>query len=665
MDLALVALVGLPVAAGLALLVAGRPVARVAAAVAIAVLAVVLGLAVLVAVARPAVELPLPAGIDAGLAVDGLSAVLVLLVAAVAPAVGVFAAAEVDARHRFFGLLLVFVGAMLATVTATNLVTLLAAWEVMGATSFALIAHHWTAPRPPVSGTTAFLVTRTADVGLYLAAGAALAGGAGTLALADLPGAAAGWRDLLTAGLVVAALGKSAQLPFSFWLARAMDGPSAVSALLHSATMVAAGGYLLLRVQPLLAASSWAGPVVAWTGAATVVLLGLVALAQTDLKQLLAASTCSQIGFVVLAAGVGGTAGGTLQLLAHAATKALLFLVAGAWLTALGTRQLPALRGAAWRWPLVGVLFAVGTLSLAGVPPLSVFFGKDAVLAAAAEASSALYAAGLAGVLVSAAYAAAALAAVLGRAPDDPAPDDPAPDDPAPDDAARAVERPGTGEVPWAARLPLVPLAVASAALGAAAEPVRAALGASGEPSPSLAEALLSGALSVAVVLAVLVPARAGLRGDAVLPELPALLRSGVRVAPLRNRLGLERLARRGVAAPTMALAQLLATADDRAAAGVARLGAGVRASARGAAVVDDRVVSGAVRISTTTGRLATGVAGFRVETVIVGGVRWVGAAARALGRLARRPQTGQLHHYYAQAVGALAVLALFLLLVR
>jgi NADH-quinone oxidoreductase subunit L len=629
-DIALVGLVTLPVAAGLALLIAGRPAARVAAPAAVVVLVAALGLAVLVAVSRPAVSLPLLAGIDAGLAVDGLSAVMVSLVTAVALAVAVFAAAEVDARHRFFGLLLVFVGAMLLTVTATNLVTLLAAWEVMGAMSFALIAHHWTSPRAPASGTTAFLVTRTADVGLYVAAGAALAGGVGTLALADLPSAAGGWRDVLIVGLVVAAVGKSAQLPFSFWLARAMDGPSPVSALLHSATMVAAGGYLLLRVQPLLAGSGWAGPVVAWVGAATVVLLGLVALAQTDLKQLLAASTCSQIGFIVLAAGVGATAGGTLQLVAHAATKALLFLVAGAWLTALGTKQLSTLRGAARRWPLIGVLFAVGALSLAGLPPLSVFFGKDAVLAAAAAASPALYAVGLVGVVVSAAYASAALAPVLGQAPDEPGYDS---------------EQRGTREVPMMARLPLVPLAVAAAVLGAVAEPIRATLGASAEPSPTTSEALLSAVLSAAVVLAVLLPARAALRSPASggrppLAELPRVLRVGSRVGPLRGWLGLERLAVRGIAAPTMALA-------------------------RGLSVVDDRVVDGTVRAAAAGARAAAALADRRLDQPLSGFVDRLGGAGRALGRLARRPQTGQLHHYYAQAAGALAVLALFLVLVR
>jgi len=625
-ELALVGLVAVPILTGIGLLAAGRPAGRIAAPLAIAGAAVTLVLAVLAAAGRPATSMPLLAGIDAGLAVDGLSAVMVLVVTAVALGVTVFAAAEMDAPHRFFGLLLVFVGAMLVTVTATNLLTLLGGWEVMGAMSYALIAHHWTQPRPPASGVVAFLVTRTADVGLYLAAGAALAGGVGTLAIAQLPQAGTGWRDLLTAGLVIAALGKSAQLPFSFWLSRAMDGPSPVSALLHSATMVAAGGYLLLRVEPLLSGSGWAGPLVAWVGATTVVLLGLVALAQTDLKQLLAASTCSQLGFIVLAAGAGGTAGGTLQLVAHAATKSLLFLVAGAWLTALGTRQLASLRGAARRWPLVGLLFAVGALSLAGVPPLSIFFGKDAVLAAAAAASPALYVAGLVGVVVSAAYSSSALVAVLGRAPAG--------------DPGYDTEQPGTRQVPRLAALPLVPLAIGAAVLGVAAEPVRAALGAFGEPSPTPLEALVSGVLSAAVVLAVLLPARAALRGAALLPELPGLVRAGARVGPLPAWLGLERMAIAGVAAPTMALARALSAFDER-------------------------VVDGAVWATAATVRSAAGLAAGRVDARISAAVRGVGGAGRALGRLARRPQTGLLHQYYAQAVGALAVLALFLVLVR
>ena len=163
-----------------------------------------------------------------------------------------------------------------------------------------------------------------------------------------------GWPLHLAAlGVLAAALGKAAQLPASFWLSHARDGPSPVSALLHSAAMVAMGGYLLLRTAPLLAASGWADDAAAWAGALTAVALGVVAVAQFDLKQLLAASTASQLGLVVLAAGVGGTAAGAVHLVAHALVKSLLFMLAGLWLHALGTKELEGLRSAAARAAVV------------------------------------------------------------------------------------------------------------------------------------------------------------------------------------------------------------------------------------------------------------------------------------------------------------------------
>jgi NADH-quinone oxidoreductase subunit L len=324
--------VGAPLLAGLALLVAGRRADRWAAPAGVVVAALVLAAAVPVAVVRPALDVPLLAGIPAGLGVDGLSAVLLVCVAAVTLAVLVYAAGEFgpgEARARFFGLMLLFAGSMLVTVAATTLVALLAGWEVMGATSYALIGYWWTDPQRVRAATVAFVTTRAADLGLYLAAGAALAGGAGGLRLDAVAHTSSPWVHVVAAGVVAAAIGKSAQLPVSFWLSRAMAGPSPVSALLHSATMVAAGGYLLLRLRPLLAATGWAGPVVAWVGALTALLLGAVAVAQRDLKQLLAASTCAQVGYIVLAAGVGQVSGGVAQLVAHAATKSLLFLTAG------------------------------------------------------------------------------------------------------------------------------------------------------------------------------------------------------------------------------------------------------------------------------------------------------------------------------------------------
>lgn len=616
-------LVGLPLVAGVVLALLGRRADRTAPVVAVAVAVVATALAVTAAVLRPTVRAPLLLGVDAGLAVDGLSAVLVVTVAVVAVAVAVYSAGELgagQARARFFGLLLMFVAAMLVTVTATTLATLLMAWEAMGATSYALIGYWWRDPERVGGGLTAFLTTRAADLGLYLAAGAALAGGVPGLRLDALAEVDGGWRDAVAGGVVLAALGKSAQLPFSFWLSRAMAGPSPVSALLHSATMVAAGAYLLLRVGDLLAATVWAGPLVAWVGVLTALGLGAVALAQRDLKQLLAASTCSQLGVVVLAAGVGGAAAGTGQLVAHAATKSLLFLAAGAWLTALGTRDLVALRGAARRYPGVGAAATAGLLTLAGVPPLSLWLTKDQVLAAALEQSSALYVLGLLAAGVSAAYSAKALLILWAPLP-------------AEGETAYDIKERGTRHVTGLMTAPLAALSVLAVALGATGLWIfggeyRRLLGASAEPAPAPWEY----ASSAAVVLAVLVAAT-------VLSRRPVRA-PGAGTAPLLGWLGLERAAHAVVVDPAYALAGALARFDDR------WVDGGVRAVAA---------------LGSTVGRLAD----TRVEVSVDGVVRAVAAGTRRLGSIARRPQTGQLHQYYAQAVVVLAVLSVLLILVR
>ncbi|HEV2260189.1 MAG TPA: proton-conducting transporter membrane subunit [Streptosporangiaceae bacterium] len=612
-----------PLAAGAVLAAAGRRVNAAAPWIGVAAAAVTLVLACAAAAARPAAAAPLFAGIPATAGVDGLSAVMVVTVAAVTLAVLVFAAGDLGPGEnlgRFFGLMLVFAGAMLVTVTATTLALLLMGWEVMGATSYALIGYWWHQPRRVGAANVAFLTTRAADLGLYLAAGAALAGGVGGLALARLAGASPPWLDVITAGILAAALGKSAQLPFSFWLSRAMQGPSPVSALLHSATMVAAGGYLLLRVQPLLDASGWGRPAAAWAGAVTALALGLVAVAQDDLKQLLAASTCAQIGFVVLAAGAGGVAGGTMQLVAHAAVKSLLFLGAGAWLTALGTRKLAALRGAARRYPLVGTAFTVGAVALAGLPPASLWVTKDEVLAAALRHGPALYATGLAAAVVSAVYSVKALWYVWQPAPAGAA-------------AGYDTEQPGTRRVTRVAAAPLLVLAVPAAALGVLAlpviaDPLRDTLGAAAEPAAAWWQ------LTLSAVLAIAASVLAWRRAPAGVP-VPAAVTGW-----LARWLDLERAADLLVTRPVLALARLLAAFDDR---------------------VLDRVPAAIAR-----GTLALAGAAARADDADVDGlVRQVAAGARRLGQLARRPQTGQLHTYYIQAVVAFAALALVFIVVR
>lgn len=626
--LALWLLVALPAVVGALLCLAGRRAERAAAPLAVGVAGAGVVLAVVVAVTRPVVSVPFVAGTPFALAVDGLAALVVPAVATVTLLVLVFAAADVErSRARFHGLMLLFAAAVAVTATATTLPALLVGWEVMGAASYALIGFHWREPARVAGGATAFLTTRTADLGLYLAAGAALAGGAG-LGLDALPDAAGGWSHLAAAGVLVAALGKAGQLPFSFWLSAAMRGPSPVSALLHSAAMVAMGGYLLLRTGPLLAATGWAATTAAWVGASTALVLGAVALAQRDLKQLLAASTCAQLGFVVLAAGVSAIGGGVAQLVAHAATKALLFLVAGAWLTALGTKQLTALRGAARRWPLVGGCATVGALALAGVAPLSLWATKDAVLAVARERSPALYAVGLAAAALAAAYSAKVLAVIWRPGPAGRGP-------------AAAGERTGTRRVPPLAQAPLVVLAVGAAVLGVLALPPF-----SGGPVPGPVELVASAALALAVIGVVL---RRGV------PEPDWAVAWS----------GLDRAVRAIVVGPVLRLSGALARFDDqvldRAVTAAAR---GGLAAARAAARFDDHVLDRAVTAVPPAG-LAVARGAARVDDRGVdAAVRALAAGTRRLGEVVRRPQTGQLHHYYLQAAAVLAVAVALLLVV-
>ncbi|MCA0143803.1 NADH-quinone oxidoreductase subunit L [Blastococcus sp. LR1] len=612
-------LVLLPAVAGTLLLLLGRRADRAAGPLAVLVTLGTALLAAVVAAERPGLSVPFLGIVEGGdlrVAVDGLSAVLVVLVATVGLLVTVFAVTDLPAhgaRARFFGYFLLFIAAMLATVTAATLPTLLLAWEVMGATSYALIGYRWQEHKKLDAGTRAFLTTRAGDLGLYVAAGAALAG-TGTLVLADLPAADGGWRHLAAAGILAAALGKSAQLPFSAWLSGAMAGPSPVSALLHSATMVAAGGYLLLRTQPLLQASGWAATTTAWIGALTALVLGAVAVAQRDLKQLLAASTAAQIGFVVLAAGAGVIAGGTAQLVAHAAVKAALFVAAGAWLTALGTKQLSGLRGAARRYPGVGAAATVAGLALAGIPPLSLWATKDEILAGVD--SAALRIVVLAAALLSAVYAGRMLAVVLSRPAGEEAFDEEG-------RGTRRVPALGTGV---AGLLAVVAAGLGVLALPVVAEPVKRFLAAEGEPSPGAAEFLLSGSLAVLGLAVTVVLAR-------VRPGLFGALQRG----PLGAWVGLGRLL-----SPRPALAV-----------------------ARALAIVDDKVVDGAVRSVATAARRVAGALSRADRDVVDGAVRAVARGARRAGAAARRPQTGLLHQYYAQAAAGLALLFALLLLVR
>lgn len=357
-----------------------------------AVLAITLAIAIWAATLVPSAEWPWWGPVlRPHLAVVGIARIMIVLVPVIALPVVAYAVSSMrdDAGlARLVALLVAFTGAMELLVTASDLLTVLVGWELVGAASWALIGFEWRDASRPRAALDAFIVVRVGDLGLYLAAGALFAatGSLDIAALGVLHGTA---LTIVAGGILVAAAAKSAQLPFSPWLFSAMAGPTPASALLHSATMVAAGAYLLARVAPALTGAVWFGPAVAWLGLATALAGGVVATLQSDLKRALAASTSAQYGLMLVAIGAGVPAAAAVHLVAHAAFKALLFLGAGVVLHSAGTLDLSKLRlGTAL--PRVARLFGVGTLALAAVPPLGGAYSKEQVLAAATGGPTAM-----------------------------------------------------------------------------------------------------------------------------------------------------------------------------------------------------------------------------------------------------------------------------------
>lgn len=330
--------------------------------------------------------------LTAGLQLDGLSRFMALLVAAIALPIQCYAIeqmAEEKGKGWFFAMLTFFVGAMLAMVLSNSFVLLFAAWEAVGLASFLLIGFWFRKDEARSAAQRAFLMTRLGDLGLLLAWLLALRFTGNTNIAAFLASVGAGnftggTLTLLALLFFAGAIGKSAQLPLTAWLPRAMAGPTPVSALIHSATMVAAGVYLVLRLFALFAAAPGALNVVLWIGAATALFSGVVATAQSDLKRVLAWSTSSQLGEMMFALGLAGPIAAAYHLATHAVFKSTLFLAAGAVDHATGTRELKRLGKLARALPLTCVVFIAAALALAGVWPLSGYWSEDKILAIAA-----------------------------------------------------------------------------------------------------------------------------------------------------------------------------------------------------------------------------------------------------------------------------------------
>ena len=321
--------------------------------------------------------------------VDPLAAVLLVLATTVSFLVQVYSLGYLahDPRYPSYATLVaIFTGSMVTVVVADDLWMLLVGWELMGACSYFLIAHHWELPEARAGAVKAFLMTRTADLGLLFAI-MVLGQRFGTYRISAILRAVselALQRDqmLLPAVLIViAVLGKSAQVPFHSWLPDAMPGPTPISALIHAATMVAAGVYLVARMDPLFLSSPSALTLLGLAAAVTMFVGALYATFSNDLKRVLAWSTVSQLAYMFGALAAGAWNAAVLHLLAHGAFKALLFLAAGSVVHAVGgATSLDAMGGLRDKLPDTFITMTLGFGALAGVVPLVGFFSKDAIV---------------------------------------------------------------------------------------------------------------------------------------------------------------------------------------------------------------------------------------------------------------------------------------------
>ncbi|GGS87918.1 NADH-quinone oxidoreductase subunit 5 family protein [Streptomyces violaceus] len=333
--------------------------------------------------------------IELALHIDGFAALVAVVVGLVASCVQIYSTGYLrdDPRYSSYAALVsLFTSAMFLVVYSGDLIVLLVGWEVMGICSYFLVGHYWETPEARAASLKAFLVTKLGDVpfliGLF-----ALATDAGSFRITKVLGAvASGALDhptLIALLLLAGVAGKSAQFPLHTWLPDAMAGPTPVSALIHAATMVAAGVYFIARLLPVFEASQAAMVVLAVMAAVTMAGSALAALAQDDIKRVLAYSTIGQLGYMSGALAVGDRGAAVFHLLSHGAFKALLFLAAGVIIHAAGTNSLAAMsrmRNLRDRVPDAYWTMTVALLALAAIPPFSGFFSKEAVLGVAEHA---------------------------------------------------------------------------------------------------------------------------------------------------------------------------------------------------------------------------------------------------------------------------------------
>jgi NADH-quinone oxidoreductase subunit L len=613
----------LPLLGFVAVLGLSRSLGDRAARIAVGVSAFVFALSIVIAVqviAAPATYLrAMPTWISVGdlhvtfsLLVDQLTAVMLLVVTGVGFLVHVYSLGYMhgDERYpRFFAYLNLFLASMLVLVLGSNLLTLFLGWELVGLSSYLLIGFWFEKAEYATAAKKAFITNRVGDVSFMVAMFLAFA----TFGTLDLVGIVDGAASLepatafaLTALLLGGAVAKSAQIPLFVWLPDAMAGPTPVSALIHAATMVTAGVYLLVRLSPIVVGSLDAMTLIAWIGALTALMAALIAVRQDDIKKILAYSTVSQLGFMFIGVGVGAFREGIFHLVTHAFFKGLLFLAAGSVMHAMANRtdvwQMGGLRRA---MPVTFWTSAVAWLAISGVPPFAGFFSKDQILTEAyLHGFGAVWAIGLVTAALTAFYMSRWFFLVFLGRPRHPAGVHP-------------------HESPRSMTVPLVVLAVLSAVGGLALNPVHdgplyrflgptvgdtGALGLT--PAGALTEATL---IPIAIVVALVGIAAAWLA------YLRRDLSAGRVAEPLRGTLA-ELFERKFF--------------------------------------VDELYETVFVRFG---GALARGVVWFDTR-VVDGAVNGAGGASMALARVGRRAQSGLVRAYLGvMAAGALVLLAVLL----
>jgi NADH-quinone oxidoreductase subunit L len=339
-----------------------------------------------------------------GLTLDQLSRTMAVLVSGVGALIHIYSLGYMrddEGKSRYFAALSLFMFAMLGIVLANNFVMLFMFWELVGFTSYLLIGHWFYRNAAAEAAKKAFITTRIGDFGFMV--GILMVWMAtGSVAFAEVAPRISGLTNhptfLTIAALLIfcGAVGKSAQFPLHVWLPDAMEGPTPISALIHAATMVAAGVYMLVRVAFVIQSSQTALSVIAWIGTITAVMAALIATQQNDIKRILAYSTLSQLGYMVMAVGLASNDAAMFHLFTHAFFKALLFLAAGSVIVLLHHEQnISRMGGLARKLPITFATFAVGALALIGCPPFSGFFSKDAILALAYERNMPIFAVAL------------------------------------------------------------------------------------------------------------------------------------------------------------------------------------------------------------------------------------------------------------------------------